>query len=523
MCPPPAAGRTYLAFTIGMDGVGSTGTNNNPVPLAGWEKIPVMHKTRTIAVQVWDSNNNEVVKDQSAKVEYDPSNGYFIMNNFDLGTNFIGGSYIIKVKSEGHLRRATKGLVGITAGKVNTVPKLNLVAGDLNGDNIIDIRDYNILVSCYGKDVLPISCGASEKQLSDLDDNGSVNQFDYNLFLREYSVQNGDFGPTPNSTTAPTAMPLTMPQALCPISLQSKIDSGATGSILDLTNCSYNENVTISKALTLKGVKLKVPANSRGITINASNVTIDGVQITGSQATSYNGNEDGIFAYGSNSSPINNLTIKNCDIGFFGNDGIDISQAVNTNIDNCSVHDIVYAGILMISNNGGNISRNTIKRIGVSGASANGNNAYGIALSAIANGIDTQTHDINITGNLVDTVPTWHGIDTHGGYNLNFSNNTVNQACGAIFITKNGASSNSTGPVIASHDITIKGNSLNNPPASGCSTKAPIFIWGLNTGQITNNTGTGWRENSFTPPGYRDYGAPSSPVTNVTASGNTIN
>ena len=199
------AGHTILALRIGMDGVGSTGDHNNSIPLLNWQKIPVMHKTRTIAVQVWDTNNNEVVRDQSAQVAYDSNNGYFT-DNFDLGTNFIGGSYIIKVKSDGHLRKSTTGLVSITSGATNAIPQLNLVVGDLDGNNIIDIRDYNILVSCsvfassgvsyspnapFDNGVL-CNSNANYQTLSDLDDNGVIDQVDFNLFLIEYSVQNGD-------------------------------------------------------------------------------------------------------------------------------------------------------------------------------------------------------------------------------------------------------------------------------------------------------------------------------------------
>ena len=50
-------------------------------------------------------------------------------------------------------------------------------------------------------------------------------------------------------------------------------------------------------------------------------------------------------------------------------------------IENNNVHDAVYAGIMAISWTGGRISGNTVSRIGVYGAEANGNNAYGIAVT----------------------------------------------------------------------------------------------------------------------------------------------
>ncbi len=72
------------------------------------------------------------------------------------------------------------------------MPTVTMVAGDVNGDNSLNILDYNLLVGCYS-DLLPaISCTQATKVKTDLNDNGDVNQFDYNLFLREITVQTGN-------------------------------------------------------------------------------------------------------------------------------------------------------------------------------------------------------------------------------------------------------------------------------------------------------------------------------------------
>lgn len=79
------------------------------------------------------------------------------------------------------------------------MPRINLVAGDVDNNNILNINDYNILLSCVSDpDITNIdnqalcNTNANYKKLSDLDDNGTIDKFDYNLFLREYAVQNGD-------------------------------------------------------------------------------------------------------------------------------------------------------------------------------------------------------------------------------------------------------------------------------------------------------------------------------------------
>jgi len=48
------------------------------------------------------------------------------------------------------------------------------------------------LMGCYSDFLPPVSCQAVYQAPSDLTDDGNVNQFDYNLFLREISTQPGD-------------------------------------------------------------------------------------------------------------------------------------------------------------------------------------------------------------------------------------------------------------------------------------------------------------------------------------------
>ncbi len=72
-----------------------------------------------------------------------------------------------------------------------TVPQISLVAGDANNDNKISILDYNMLLGCYSDFAPAANCPGSNKAQTDFTDDGSVNQFDLNLFLREVSVQTG--------------------------------------------------------------------------------------------------------------------------------------------------------------------------------------------------------------------------------------------------------------------------------------------------------------------------------------------
>jgi hypothetical protein len=62
-----------------------------------------------------------------------------------------------------------------------------LVNGDIDGDNEVSVLDYNIFVFCY----YGYFCDDYYK-VSDLNDNGKIDEIDYNLLLREYPAQIGD-------------------------------------------------------------------------------------------------------------------------------------------------------------------------------------------------------------------------------------------------------------------------------------------------------------------------------------------
>jgi hypothetical protein len=193
------SGDTTLTFTIGLDGIGTTGDSVTTVS-TGSNKNPNT-PTRTLNVKLFDTTNKET--DFTGTMTYDSNTSDSAYGLFtgtvDLGGSFTGGSYTVKVSTPGHLVRLIPGTQTITSGTTNAMPQVRLVAGDINSDNYINILDYNLLMSC-SNDVnitnpdngAACSQNANYAKNADLDDNGVVNSFDYNLFLREYSVQNGD-------------------------------------------------------------------------------------------------------------------------------------------------------------------------------------------------------------------------------------------------------------------------------------------------------------------------------------------
>lgn len=160
-----------INFSVSMTGISTrSGDNNSP-----------RHPTRTATVKVLDANNN-VVETFSPSVTYSTSTGVY---SGSVTTGVLNpGSYLVSVKLSNTLAKQFPGFFTIPGG-VKNEQTLPLVSGDINGDNVIDILDYNDLLSCYGSK-FP-SCAFNPS--ADLNDDGVVDAVDYNIFLRAIGSQ----------------------------------------------------------------------------------------------------------------------------------------------------------------------------------------------------------------------------------------------------------------------------------------------------------------------------------------------
>ncbi len=188
---PGQTGTTQIALNIGLDSIGSVGDSTNPDPSASTQNP--QHPTRNVAVELYNRSET-LVSTFNGTVQYNSTIGRF--------TGTVGlaqtasGNYIVKVKSLGYLKRRIPGITSLVAGQTHNATQVNLVTGDLNGDNRMDIADYNILNDCI---FAPASthgavCGQNPDYatMSDLNDNGVKNILDYSLFVRELIVRDGD-------------------------------------------------------------------------------------------------------------------------------------------------------------------------------------------------------------------------------------------------------------------------------------------------------------------------------------------
>jgi hypothetical protein len=174
----PEIGTSTIEFLISLHGIGNSGDNASTNSSLS-NKSP-LRTTRQFTIHV-DNSPGTYVKDVTLSLSYNQKSGVYI-GDIQL-VNITSGYYNIKLKTDGYLEK-TLPQEGVPAG-AGGFYEISLSAGDMNGDNRLDALDYNAIISCYNVIVPTDSCNASQKQLTDLNDDGFDNGVDYNLFLRE--------------------------------------------------------------------------------------------------------------------------------------------------------------------------------------------------------------------------------------------------------------------------------------------------------------------------------------------------
>lgn len=185
---PTVGSGTNTAFILSLKlhGLGSGGDNANEQASGNFTPI---HPARTVTADLYNSLN-QLISTKQTTVNLNSSNGLFTGSVFFDLTN--GSGFQLKVRSSQYLARFYPGIILPSSAQIVNLPQLSLITGDTNNDNQLSVLDYNIILDCFADLGLPRNCtDANKKIMSDLTDDGKVDQFDYNLFLRELSVQVG--------------------------------------------------------------------------------------------------------------------------------------------------------------------------------------------------------------------------------------------------------------------------------------------------------------------------------------------
>ncbi len=189
---------TRLSLTLSLHGIGTGGDNVSP----GSGNINPRHPERTVRVDFYNATN-QLVLSKTGTVYYVPSTGRFA-GIIDLGS-IESGTYRARLKVSQYLTKIVPGITTLTNGQTHQLANISLVTGDVNNDDRINILDFNIIQDCFSGLLPPRNCADSIKKLAaDITDDGAVDQFDYNLYIREISVQIGDDIPPTIGIPVPT-------------------------------------------------------------------------------------------------------------------------------------------------------------------------------------------------------------------------------------------------------------------------------------------------------------------------------
>ncbi len=197
--PTPLPNHTVLTLDLLFNDIGIGGANPNPKPLpcqrASFSATSCLsnqdplHPQRPVRVSVFDTTN-KLVAEKNGIVSYDTFSGTF-KGTIDMDL-LSSGNYYVKVKSDYQLQRLIPGVHAIQAEKVNNLPQAAFVGGNANKDSALTILDYTMLIGCYSDDRPAVACDPQKKLATDFNDDGKVDFSDYNLFIRNLSVQNED-------------------------------------------------------------------------------------------------------------------------------------------------------------------------------------------------------------------------------------------------------------------------------------------------------------------------------------------
>lgn len=172
------------------------------------------------------------------------------------------------------------------------------------------------------------------------------------------------------------------------------------------------------------------------------------------------------FLGGSSAAYISNVSVKGLLIRNYAYEGIFTRWVSDAEFMFNDIAYVGYAGIMHLSGIRIKSNFNNIKSIGPGqGGVAPRLNAYGISYTRAAGSeaVDPRCQDCQAVGNTIDGIPSWAGLDTHGGIRILLALNEVKNVCVGAFVTMGGA--------LAPKNVTLIGNIFtqggNTPQSAG--------------------------------------------------------
>ena len=288
------------------------------------------------------------------------------------------------------------------------------------------------------------------------------------------------------------------------VALQAAINAGSvclpTGTYLVTTTLSVPANRSI---LGNEGVRILYTGSGTALQLGGSNIEIQNLTLDGNRTgTTYVAGSNAITANAPSwAARYTNIRICRCTIANWDDNAIRMSYVENVDVTENNISRIGRAGVLLLSPRRSRVNENRISNITPgSGGVSPLLNAYGITFTRNATDnftLDPLPNDCEAVGNIVDGVPTWEGIDTHGGQNIRVVDNTVeNCLIGIAVVPSDGPTlpANAQECVIVNNNV--EGSNVGGPVRGPGILLSPASISGGTAighkiiGNILRNCGT---------------------------------
>ncbi|WP_053368006.1 right-handed parallel beta-helix repeat-containing protein [Bacillus sp. FJAT-27245] len=244
--------------------------------------------------------------------------------------------------------------------------------------------------------------------------------------------------------------------------LQKTLNLGAGKVIVLPSGSSYQvSGLVVPDNTTIVGYGSKLYNDKKHQTLLAigAGVKLYGIELQGAGNTKADAKGVGISIRGANAANYaKNIVIEDCfihDIGFYG---IMAEFADHVSISNTVIRDIGFAGVGGLSVRNMHINGSHIKSI----KPGNKGNAYGVFYSRKGAESNLKAHprsvNSSVTNSIIEDIPLWEALDTHGGENITFNNNTIrNTKVGIAFVNATGKGGKE---LFGSQKCTAKGNRI---------------------------------------------------------------
>jgi hypothetical protein len=226
------------------------------------------------------------------------------------------------------------------------------------------------------------------------------------------------------------------------------------------------------------GARILYTGSGTALQIGGSNIEIQGLILDGNRTgTTYAAGSNAITANAPSwAGRYNNIRIRRCTITNWDDNAIRMGYVENVDVTENNISRIGRAGVLLLSPRRSRVNGNRISNITPgSGGVAPLLNAYGITFTRNATDnftLDPLPNDCEAVGNIIDGVPTWEGIDTHGGQNIRFVDNTVENCLIGIAVVP------SDGPTIPANaqECVVVNNNIEGSNAGGPNRGSGVLL-----------------------------------------------